>query len=197
MPNKDHWKHNEFLKMSKFLYLNVHYYTVCKIWSCGDLWWLHKCKWNILPEHWLPFYLQQVHCPENLKHIFPEMKLRGFVPNFYIHIQYLYHIIIYHVSQINECGNWETEHYNSVFVILTWQRSCIPGNTWIGTRYLHVYCILTGPSIAMYSTGGRAHETKANIQRKNLKLSLFRICNSWCRRTEECWYRNITVFVWQ
>jgi hypothetical protein len=28
----------------------------------------------------------QMHCPENLKQIFPEMKLRGLVPNFYIHV---------------------------------------------------------------------------------------------------------------
>ncbi len=26
------------------------------------------------------------HCTENLKHIFPEMKLRGLFPNFYIHV---------------------------------------------------------------------------------------------------------------
>jgi hypothetical protein len=28
----------------------------------------------------------QMHCTENLKQIFPEMKLRGLVPNFYIHV---------------------------------------------------------------------------------------------------------------
>jgi hypothetical protein len=27
-----------------------------------------------------------MHCTENSKQIFPEMKLRGFVPNFYIHV---------------------------------------------------------------------------------------------------------------
>jgi hypothetical protein len=27
-----------------------------------------------------------VHCTENLKHIFPEMKLRGLVPDFYVHV---------------------------------------------------------------------------------------------------------------
>ena len=28
----------------------------------------------------------QMHCTENLNQIFPEMKLRGLVPNFYIHV---------------------------------------------------------------------------------------------------------------
>jgi hypothetical protein len=50
------------------------------------MWRINKCKWNLLPEHWLPFYLQQVHYIEHLKHIFPEMKLRGLIPNFYIHV---------------------------------------------------------------------------------------------------------------
>ncbi len=27
-----------------------------------------------------------MHCTENLKQIFPEMKLRGLVPNFYVHV---------------------------------------------------------------------------------------------------------------
>ncbi len=27
-----------------------------------------------------------IHCAENLKQIFPEMKLRGLVPNLYIHV---------------------------------------------------------------------------------------------------------------
>ncbi len=27
-----------------------------------------------------------LHCSTNLKHIFPEMKLRGLVPSFYIHV---------------------------------------------------------------------------------------------------------------
>jgi hypothetical protein len=26
------------------------------------------------------------HCTENSKHIFPEMKLRGLIPNFYFHV---------------------------------------------------------------------------------------------------------------
>jgi hypothetical protein len=28
----------------------------------------------------------QMHCPENSKQMFPEMKLRALVPNFYIHL---------------------------------------------------------------------------------------------------------------
>ncbi len=47
-------------------------------------------------------------------------------------------------SQIYECRNWETEHYNSVFEIMR-LRSFITVNTSIGTR--HLYWILTGPSL--------------------------------------------------
>jgi hypothetical protein len=31
-------------------------------------------------------YTLQIHCTENSKQIFPEMKLRGLVPNFHIHV---------------------------------------------------------------------------------------------------------------
>jgi hypothetical protein len=39
-------------------------------------------------------------------------------------------------SQIHECGNWKTEHYNSVLEI-TRPHSFISGNTSIGTRHLY------------------------------------------------------------
>ncbi len=52
------------------------------------------------------------HCTKNSKHIFPEMKLRSLVPNFYIHVSVS--DLYINRSQIHECGNWETEHYNSV-----------------------------------------------------------------------------------
>jgi hypothetical protein len=50
---------------------------------------------------------------------------------------------------MHECGNWETEHYNSVLEItkITRPRILISGNTKIGTR--HLYWILTGPSFAV------------------------------------------------
>jgi hypothetical protein len=32
------------------------------------------------------FLVSTLYCTENLKHIFPEMKLCGLVPNFYIHV---------------------------------------------------------------------------------------------------------------
>jgi hypothetical protein len=35
------------------------------------------------------FTILQMHCTENSKKMFPEMKLRGLVPNFYIHVLYL------------------------------------------------------------------------------------------------------------
>ncbi len=46
-------------------------------------------------------------------------------------------------SQLHDYGNWETEHYNSVFE-RTRLRCFISGNTYIGTR--HLYWILAGPS---------------------------------------------------
>jgi hypothetical protein len=97
--------------------------------------------------------------------VFPEIKLRGLVPNYYIHVSLSNSYIprdglpirllkigrpilgIYlNRSQIHECGNWETEHYNSVLEI-TRLRSFISDNTEIGTR--HLYGILIGPSFSV------------------------------------------------
>ncbi len=50
--------------------------------------------------------------------------------------------------QIHECGNLETEHYNSVSEIMRPPRSFISGTTWI--RTWHLYWILTGPSYAVW-----------------------------------------------
>jgi hypothetical protein len=36
-----------------------------------------------------------MHCAENSKQIFPEMKLRGLVPNFYIHVSVICERFIY------------------------------------------------------------------------------------------------------
>jgi predicted small secreted protein len=87
--------------------------------------------------------LVRQHCTENFKHIFREMKLRFLVPNFYIHVSvsdlYIHTIgprqtdrgntvyTVYH-SQIHDCGNRETEHYNFVLGI-TRPRSFISRNT--------------------------------------------------------------------
>jgi hypothetical protein len=100
----------------------------------------------------------------------PEMKLRGLlVPNSYIHgsVRDLYifpgsvclfgcrkigrpilEIYTVNPSQIHECENWETEHYNSVLEI-TRPRSFISGNSKIRTR--HLYWILTRPFICSAS----------------------------------------------
>ncbi len=68
----------------------------------------------------------QRHCTENSKQIFPEMKLRGLVPNSYIHVT-VSDLYIPRISkiggnpaewsweyinplQIKECGNWERGH---------------------------------------------------------------------------------------
>jgi hypothetical protein len=89
-------------------------------------------------------YLKDQHCTENPIYVFPEIKLRDLVPNSYIHVSvsdlYIPRIGMpvllqadqsweyINCSQIHECGNWETEHYNSVLEI-TWPRSFISGNT--------------------------------------------------------------------
>jgi hypothetical protein len=81
-----------------------------------------------------------------------EMKLRGLVPNSYIHVSandlYIPRTClpiwlqqnkqtdpgnIYNCSQ-KLCGNWETEHYNYVLEI-TRPCSFISGNSSIGTRH--------------------------------------------------------------
>jgi hypothetical protein len=83
--------------------------------------------------------MQKPECTENMNNIFPEMNLRGLVSNFYIHVSVndLYISVIgpredplweYIVnrSQIHECGNWETEHYNSALETMR-PRSFISG----------------------------------------------------------------------
>jgi hypothetical protein len=79
------------------------------------------------------------------------MKLRGLVSNFDIYVSvsnlYIPRIGLFgyskmgkpvdiNRSQIHECGNWETEHYNSVLEIAR-PLSLISGNTSIGTRHLY------------------------------------------------------------
>ncbi len=75
--------------------------------------------------------LYKLHSTENSVYVLPEMKLRGHIPNSYIHVcvsdlcipRIGLHILLQpnrqaapeniHInrSQIHECGNWETEHY--------------------------------------------------------------------------------------
>ncbi len=78
------------------------------------------------------------HCTENPFYVFPEMKLRGLVPISYIHVSvsYLYVPRIglpiwedMNRSKIHECGNLETEHYNSVLEISR-PHSFLFGNTY-------------------------------------------------------------------
>jgi hypothetical protein len=64
----------------------------------------------------------QMQCTENSKQIFPEMKLRGLVPNFYIHVSVSdrsatavqkkrrtdrENTIYIYRSQIHDCRNWD------------------------------------------------------------------------------------------
>jgi hypothetical protein len=98
---------------------------------CLSYQWIHHhgleaCKCHVAPHPAQHRY--RMHCPENLKQIFPKMKRRGHVPNFYIHVfvreLYIYShhrsaYLLYCVcgpivgilnvnrSQINECRNWE------------------------------------------------------------------------------------------
>jgi hypothetical protein len=60
-----------------------------------------------------------LHCTENLIYLFPEMKRRGLVPNYYIHVsgsqigRLILGIYKSLTDTVHECGNWETVHYNS------------------------------------------------------------------------------------
>ena len=85
-------------------------------------------------------------CTENPVDVLPEIKLSGPVPNSYIHVSVsdLYIcpglVCLFGCSKIgkpilgirksltDDCGNWETEHYNSVLEI-TRPRSFISANT--------------------------------------------------------------------
>ncbi len=84
-------------------------------------------------------------------YVFPEMKLWGLVPNACICEGFIYfpdrsaYLTAAKLadrsweyinrSQIHECGNWETDHYNFVLEIRR-PHSFISGNTQIGTRHL-------------------------------------------------------------
>ncbi len=59
---------------------------------------------------------------------------------------------IYNHSPIYVCGNWETEHYNSVLKI-TRPRSFNSADTKTGTR--HLYCIFHRPFICSVMAGDR------------------------------------------
>jgi hypothetical protein len=91
------------------------------------------------------------------KHILPEMKLRGLIHNFHILVSVsdLYIPMIglqtnrweyINRSQINECANWETEHFNSVLEITVSFRGIHNSEPSIYS----VYWILTGPSFAVH-----------------------------------------------
>jgi hypothetical protein len=68
------------------------------------------------------------HCTENPIYVFTEIKLCGFVPNYYIHASMsdLYIPRIGLPIWLHECGNWKTKQYTSVLEI-TRQRSFISG----------------------------------------------------------------------
>jgi hypothetical protein len=84
---------------------------------------------NSLPNsNWLAVGKIRAHCTANQIYVFPKMKLRGLVPNSYIHVSVSDFYIFQDRSRIHECGNWETEHYNS-FLEITRLRSFISGNS--------------------------------------------------------------------
>ncbi len=98
--------------------------------------------------------------------VFPEMKLRGLVPNFYNHVS-VYNL---YFSQIQECGNYKTENYNSVF-----RTFIFSGNKLIGTR--HLYWILTGPSFAVWLQWSRTPDTKSTkTDGKNMSSFIISLC---------------------
>ncbi len=111
-----------------------------------------------------------MHCVENSKQIFPEMKVRGLVPNFYTHesVSDLYISTISRLlcciafvdqsweninrSQIHECGNWECRRAVSFLGIFVskFLVQCIcsvspthtvdPKTRWIGSKRTSRLC---------------------------------------------------------
>jgi hypothetical protein len=93
-------------------------------------------------------HLYIMHCTKKPNYVFPEMKLRGLVPNSYTHVSvsdlYIPRIGvpsvfgcskigrpilgIYKLSQVQDCGNYKTEQYISVLEI-TRPRNLISRNT--------------------------------------------------------------------
>ncbi len=96
-----------------------------------------------------------MHCTENPINVFPEMELHVLVPNSCIHV-YASDLYIPRIglpiwlqqnrqtdsqelknrSQIHECGNWETEHYEAAQLHF-WEYI---------NRNQTLYWIVTGPS---------------------------------------------------
>ncbi len=70
----------------------------------------------------------QMHCTENSKQIFPERKLRGLVPNFYIHISVsdLYFTTIGLQTQDRKIGGpmWEYINCSQIHECRNWERDC-------------------------------------------------------------------------
>jgi hypothetical protein len=96
------------------------------------------------------FQSARPHCKEILIYVFLFWELRGLSPNFHIHVTVsdLYiprigpHISLQqnrqtdpdiNLSQIYECRNWETEHYNSVLEITV---SCLGIHKWEPDVYI-------------------------------------------------------------
>ncbi len=86
-------------------------------------------------------------------------------------------------SQINECDNLETEHYNSVLEIRA-VHSFIPGILQIGTR--HLYWILTGPSFAVQASVERLRYFFSRI---SLCFSVL-FCYEFCAEVRGAWARK-------
>ncbi len=107
-------------------------------------------------------YTLQRHCSKNPKQIFPEMKLRGFVPSSYTHesVSYVY-ISTYFAaakqvdqlweyinrSQIHECGNCcskiggpTVEIYKSLTDILMWKLGTRPRSFISGKHKSNLVC---------------------------------------------------------
>jgi hypothetical protein len=73
------------------------------------------------------WYTRQMHCTKNLKQIFPEMKLRGLVTNFSIHVSVM-RFLYYHDRSANaKQQNRRTDHGNYKSLTDTWMQK-------LGTR---------------------------------------------------------------
>jgi hypothetical protein len=78
---------------------------------------------------------------------------------------------IYNLSQIPECENLETEHYNSILEITS------PTVSFLGIHNRHLYRILTGPSF-LYQSGKR----NIGYFSVHIQPSILLVC-SWINRT--------------
>ncbi len=99
-------------------------------------------------------------------------------------------------SQLHKCGNWETEHYNSVLEIMR-PHSFFSGNTLIGAR--HLYWILTDPTFAVCTAFAGCYCTwycTGLARTIRFSVDILKFCARISKKTCTFYLRKILLWPW-